>query len=84
MDKYITFYPQKFESEKLYGQKHFSDCVFQLHIFLSKPLWIFGNTSKTLPPFEMKFSQVSLIIHQHYYTGLKQSNGSKTRGIRSY
>ncbi len=47
-------------------QKRLSDCVFYFPIFL--PAWtqslkIFVDISKTLPYFEMKFLQVSFIVH---------------------
>ncbi len=45
--------------------KYFSDCVFLLWSIL--PVWtqllqFSGDTSETLPPFEIKFSQISLIV----------------------
>ncbi len=69
MEKNKTFYPQKFESKKHYSHKAFqivysyreySSCM---EIFAPVFRWYL----KTLPPFEVKFSQVNLIVYLHLY-----------------
>ena len=67
MEKYTSLYPPKFELEKQYCQKPFSDCVYNSNYKLFfqrgfKPLQIFSAYSKTLPLFEMKISQVIFIV----------------------
>ena len=58
MEKDISFYPPKFESEKIFCQTHFSDCVFQLRIILPNAPDFRRYLKNAIPPIEMKCSQV--------------------------
>ncbi len=70
---------KKLNLRNVSGLKRFSDCVFNLRILLHahKPLQSFGDISKTPPPFELKFSQVSFRVHIYNYVRLKQTHGSQ-------
>ncbi len=67
----------KLQSGKRFMHKtFFRFCIRVCLSCLDKSLQIFDDISKTLPPFRMKFSQVSFI---HTYMGLKQMNDSQNQ-----
>ncbi len=48
----------------------------------SEPVQIFGDISKTPPPFEMKFSQVSFIVYIYLFVGL--NNQTVPKKLKAY